>query len=557
MTWFKKFSYTYDSRAVCPHCNKVVDVETNSYSEYECPNCGQSSDEGLLVEVYCQDCEGVWPGEKDTPEGPYRCSMCDDENVFPENVAVAGKCNSCLAEFFEYPDGKCPSCGEKHVVTYGSWDDENPQNKQEMFDLVKKAFGHAMVMNCATWILPDGFIVNGCEQGSRTIDHREVSLYMGKMKEGLEDETDAMNRFLELGGIRLQANSTQPCAHIVVSPTQDQIEALDKFYEAFQNSTEFAVQFGYGNEDFHTFSEYWGPTDAIKRKFWETELPAIAIADTLSNQLIRYASALPRGYFDGLSEALKEMRHSFVTSSTKVVESGGDAEDVACAIEKLIYDQLSKQMGFEDVQVLEHIGHGRQASVTVFNPQTDDAYEMIINIDNKFTEDIDIGEVLHEIDTEGALAKMASIVKTAITVQKIVRQRKYKHGYIIRDEYWAFTPNDPEKEWTLMERMAYTPCGEYIGDSRTAYFLCKTKGIIPRLASPDHSVCSIGYNPMEKKWYGWSHKALCGFGIGDRVFDPEWEKGTNRTPFRRRGDKIIDKMEDAMRAAIAFAGYVS
>lgn len=27
-------------------------------------------------------------------------------------------------------------------------------------------------------------------------------------------------------------------------------------------------------------------------------------------------------------------------------------------------------------------------------------------------------------------------------------------------------------------------------------------------------VVSIGYNPKQKKWYGWSHRALYGFGIG-------------------------------------------
>lgn len=26
--------------------------------------------------------------------------------------------------------------------------------------------------------------------------------------------------------------------------------------------------------------------------------------------------------------------------------------------------------------------------------------------------------------------------------------------------------------------------------------------------------CCIGLNPTEQKWYGWSHRAMCGFGIG-------------------------------------------
>ena len=28
------------------------------------------------------------------------------------------------------------------------------------------------------------------------------------------------------------------------------------------------------------------------------------------------------------------------------------------------------------------------------------------------------------------------------------------------------------------------------------------------------NTCCIGFNPIEKKWYGWSHRAIFGFGIG-------------------------------------------
>jgi hypothetical protein len=28
--------------------------------------------------------------------------------------------------------------------------------------------------------------------------------------------------------------------------------------------------------------------------------------------------------------------------------------------------------------------------------------------------------------------------------------------------------------------------------------------------------CSIGFNPKEQKWYGWSHRGIFGFGIGSR-----------------------------------------
>lgn len=31
------------------------------------------------------------------------------------------------------------------------------------------------------------------------------------------------------------------------------------------------------------------------------------------------------------------------------------------------------------------------------------------------------------------------------------------------------------------------------------------------------TVCNLGFNPKEQKWYGWSHRAIFGFGIGSKV----------------------------------------
>lgn len=73
-----------------------------------------------------------------------------------------------------------------------------------------------------------------------------------------------------------------------------------------------------------------------------------------------------------------------------------------------------------------------------------------------------------------------------------------------------FTMDQPE---LVTRKAAYTPDGKYIGDPGTAYLLCKKKGIKPETL-PGHNVCSIGYNEAERKWYGWSHRAIFGFGVG-------------------------------------------
>jgi len=60
---------------------------------------------------------------------------------------------------------------------------------------------------------------------------------------------------------------------------------------------------------------------------------------------------------------------------------------------------------------------------------------------------------------------------------------------------------------------------------------------------------SIGYSEKEKKWYGWSHRAIHGFGIGHKV-----EKGHLPTCFVGQTAKTLD---DAKRFAVSFSRVVS
>ena len=64
---------------------------------------------------------------------------------------------------------------------------------------------------------------------------------------------------------------------------------------------------------------------------------------------------------------------------------------------------------------------------------------------------------------------------------------------------------------------AFTPAGHYIGSEGTAKFLCDKKGIAPEIREGQDRTCSIGFCEKEQKWYGWSHRAIYGFGIGSAV----------------------------------------
>lgn len=81
-----------------------------------------------------------------------------------------------------------------------------------------------------------------------------------------------------------------------------------------------------------------------------------------------------------------------------------------------------------------------------------------------------------------------------------------------------------------------------------------------------HHVCSIGFCEKEQKWYGWSHRALCGFGIGDMVNEGDccasscWsEEYLKRFPEKDLSLPVgftAKNLNYAKRMAIAFAELV-
>lgn len=99
-------------------------------------------------------------------------------------------------------------------------------------------------------------------------------------------------------------------------------------------------------------------------------------------------------------------------------------------------------------------------------------------------------------------------------IKKIISERKYeKFGFVKRIELIdgsEFGCDDFEI------KSAYTLNGDYIGDYKTANIICKNKGINPEKIHPDSCVCSIGFSEKDKKWYGWSHRAIYGFKIGSK-----------------------------------------
>ena len=98
--------------------------------------------------------------------------------------------------------------------------------------------------------------------------------------------------------------------------------------------------------------------------------------------------------------------------------------------------------------------------------------------------------------------------------ETIFVQKYPEHGYQVRTE---LVENPEEGCESIKMRSAYTMTGDYIGNRQNAVFLCDEKGIKPETIDAEHNVCSIGFCYVEQKWYGWSHRAIYGFGIGSSI----------------------------------------
>lgn len=113
----------------------------------------------------------------------------------------------------------------------------------------------------------------------------------------------------------------------------------------------------------------------------------------------------------------------------------------------------------------------------------------------------------------------------------------------------------------------------YVGDMKTAKILHK-RGIVPEPIPWDgvedykeSRVCQIGWSEKNQKYYGWSHRAICGFKIGDEVKEGDCctSSGFVEEYIKEHPEKdkslpvgfIARTKEDCKRMAIAFANSVS
>ncbi len=149
-------------------------------------------------------------------------------------------------------------------------------------------------------------------------------------------------------------------------------------------------------------------------------------------------------------------------------------------------------------------------------------------------------------------------------MRELLKVRKFKVGYELRYELLS---GEEAHGPPIKMTSAFTDDGHYVGNSKFAYRLFR-RGIKPELISPSHNICSVGFNATDQKWWGWSHRALYGFGVGDVVEEgdltassgyidgyldkhPEIENLSLSVGFK------AETLEDARRMAVAFADAIA
>lgn len=125
--------------------------------------------------------------------------------------------------------------------------------------------------------------------------------------------------------------------------------------------------------------------------------------------------------------------------------------------------------------------------------------------------------------------------------------------------------NSMGKDKPISMFVFYNKEGKYIGNIDDFQRLVVDKEIFPETFD-NHSVCSVGKSHKDGKWYGWSHRAIYGFKIGDKVKEGDccassgWIEGCEEyenDPYILKVGFEAKTEEDCKKMAIAFASSVS
>ncbi len=128
------------------------------------------------------------------------------------------------------------------------------------------------------------------------------------------------------------------------------------------------------------------------------------------------------------------------------------------------------------------------------------------------------------------------------TVKEVLKSKRFNSGMEIRDELIS---GEPFKCKDFKVRSAYNDQGYYIGDPKFARLLYR-QGIKPERASIKSTICSIGFNKKQKRWYGWTNRSIISVGVGDRIDD------SHPLSCIIAPGVVVENLDDARRLVVKF-----
>jgi hypothetical protein len=155
----------------------------------------------------------------------------------------------------------------------------------------------------------------------------------------------------------------------------------------------------------------------------------------------------------------------------------------------------------------------------------------------------------------------------------LLESKKFKSIYSDNEDFTPYkvelVKEVPEYNYKIMREfikdfdmeVAYTLDNNYyIGNPKDAEYLCKKRGLHVELATPKSKVCSIGkciYLPDShddfNKYFGWSHRAIFGFGVNDGYVVKRGDCLEGYFPLGYKAKTL----EDCREMAVKFAESVS
>lgn len=158
---------------------------------------------------------------------------------------------------------------------------------------------------------------------------------------------------------------------------------------------------------------------------------------------------------------------------------------------------------------------------------------------------------------------------------KVLRVVRETDEYVVKEEEWTHELDPTTPPINMMSVYSKTD-GSYMGQDDEWLVKMVDKYSITQIQTiPGGTSSCIGYcdkyrsddndNPSDIRsvWIGWSHRAACPFGLGDKIFDAKLlgnvgdENEWSDVPFPKVGTIDIETLDQAKQAALNFAEYVS